>query len=61
MLRNGNKKMDTLARLLEVNLEIQEEKKILQSLGLTNEEIDGYIEFFADNWFGDIEPEGEIH
>jgi hypothetical protein len=36
---------------LEAQLEIMEDKEILRDLGLTEEEIEGYIEFFADDFF----------
>jgi hypothetical protein len=39
------------ARGLEVQLDLQKEKEDLRSLGLTEEEIEGYIEFYWDNWF----------
>ena len=53
--------MDILAQILEINLEINEEKRVLRELGLSEEEIDGYIEFFADEFFGEVEPLGDIH
>lgn len=31
-------------------LEINEEIKDLRNLGLTEEEIEGYIDFFLENW-----------
>jgi len=39
------------ARGLEIQLELQKEKEDLRALGLTEEEIEGYIEFYWDNWF----------
>ena len=35
---------------LNAMLEIHEEILELRALGLTEEEIQGYIEFFMDNW-----------
>lgn len=39
--------MEKLVNSLELKLEIQE----LKILGLTDEEILGFIEFFYENWF----------
>lgn len=39
------------ARGLETQLELQKEKEDLRALGLTEEEIEGYIEFYAENFF----------
>ena len=35
-------------------LEINEEVLELRALGLTEEEIEGYIDFFMDNWLDPI-------
>ena len=35
---------------LEMMLKINEEKKSLEELGLDTEEVEGYIDFFIDNW-----------
>ncbi len=58
---NDKKDGDTLARLLAINCEIEREKRLLRQLGLTEEEIDGYVEFFAENFFGNIDPPGGIN
>ena len=42
-----------MSNLLAV-LEIEQEKRELQKLGLAAEEIDGYIEFFMDNYIEDL-------
>lgn len=36
---------------LEVQLELFVEQQELRDLGLTEEEIEGYIDFYWDSWF----------
>ena len=45
--------------LLLIQMEIAIERRELKVLGLTEEEIDGYFEFFVDNYFspGEITTE----
>jgi ribonucleotide reductase beta subunit family protein with ferritin-like domain len=38
---------------LEIALEIEELKKI----GLTEEEIQGYFQFYADDWISKVKPD----
>jgi len=43
-----------LMELLAINLEIQRDQADLVSLGLTGEEVEGYLEFYATHYFGDL-------
>lgn len=43
--------MDNLVKYLEVLQEIEEEKKELRKLGLTEEDIAGYLDFFFFNFW----------
>jgi hypothetical protein len=43
--------MKQLITYLLVLQEIEQDKKDLKTLGLTEEEIEGYIEFYAENFF----------
>jgi len=45
--------------LLAINLEIQKDRSDLFILGLTSEEVEGYLEFYADHYFGDLN--NDIH
>lgn len=38
-------------------LELNKEKEDLQALGLTDEEIDGYMDFYLDNWLNKSVPQ----
>lgn len=38
------------AEYFEIMLELNAEKKALKALGLSEEEIEGYIDFYIDNW-----------
>jgi hypothetical protein len=44
-------KVKKLVIYLETQLELYNEKKELRALGLTEEEVEGYIEFYWDTWF----------
>lgn len=46
LLMQESKNMKKLASSIELYLEVLE----LRALGLSQEEIDGYIEFFIDSW-----------
>ena len=39
---------------LSIMLEIRSEIEDLRNLGLTEEEITGYLDFFINNWFNDL-------
>ncbi len=43
--------MDKLVKYLETLQEIETEKKELRKLGLSEEEISGYLDFFFNNFF----------
>lgn len=50
----GILRRDTNMQNLLAVLEIEQEKKDLHKLGLTAEEIEGYVDFFIDNYLEDI-------
>ena len=50
----GILRRDTNMQNLLAVLEIEQEKKDLHKLGLTAEEIDGYVDFFIDNYLEDL-------
>ena len=43
--------MQGLVEYLQLMAEIQQDKLDLMKLGLTQEEVEGYIEFYADKYF----------
>lgn len=40
-----------LARSLLIQQEMEQDKRDLRKLGLTEEEVTGYIEFYLEKWF----------
>ena len=38
-------------------LEVREERQELKSMGLSNEEIDGFIDFFIEDWMESLRAE----
>jgi hypothetical protein len=53
--------MTELIAYLLVLQEIEKDKKDLRKLGLTEEEIEGYIEFYAENFFPPPKEKGVSH
>lgn len=40
-----------LSLVLPNNIDLSKERKDMRDLGLTEEEVEGYIEFYWDTWF----------
>lgn len=51
---------DSMVNLI-TDLEMQIEKEDLQNKGLTDEEIIGYFEFYADSWMADKQVPADIN
>jgi len=43
--------MELLNSIVIYSVELEQEKRELRALDLTEEEIEGYIEFYWDSWF----------
>ena len=45
---------------LAILAEIEEDKRDLKSMNLSQEEIDGYIDFFIENYFKENKTDGNL-
>jgi hypothetical protein len=53
--------MDLLNKNILIQLEILQEVEDLKALGLTEIEVEGYIEMYWENWYPPVIVKGELN
>jgi hypothetical protein len=52
--------MKNLANALETFIELEDERKELEDLGLEDIEIEGYFDFYIDNYFKVVDTKSTV-